>query len=228
MNESTFTIELHGERIRGILWTPDDVSRRPLVLAGHGFGQHKRALYPPTLAEDLTARGFAVAAIDAPHHGNRRTSDDPAANTAAWDEHWRTHGASRIAQEHAAIIGTLATHPQIDAARIGYFGLSLATQYGIGVLAMEGRIRAAVLGLFSLADPGRLMRRYAPRAGCPIFFIQQLDDELHAADRARALFDLIASPDKELCSSPGGHTGVPAMVFDQAYNFLAEHLTPDR
>jgi dienelactone hydrolase len=224
MNESLFAIESHGEHIRGVLWTPDGASRCPLVLAGHGFGQHKRALYPATLAADLTARGFAIAAIDAPAHGDRRTSDSLDGIAAAWGEHWRAHGASRIAEEHTAVIDTLAAHPRVDANRIGYFGLSLATQYGIGVLASEDRIRAAVLGLFSLADPGRLMRRYAPRVGCPVFFILQLNDELHPADRAGALFDLLASPEKTLHASAGGHVDVPRHIFEQAYDFLESCL----
>jgi fermentation-respiration switch protein FrsA (DUF1100 family) len=71
------------------------------------------------------------------------------------------------------------------------------------------------------------MRRYAPRVGCPVFFIQQLDDELHAADRVRALFDLLASAEKTLYTSPGGHVDVPKHIFGQAYDFLGKHLRAD-
>jgi dienelactone hydrolase len=226
MIEHEITLEAHGETIRALLWTPDGASRCTLILAGHGLGQHKRSLYPMTLAADLTARGFCVAAIDAPEHGNRR-SGDPGPIGEAWQRHWSTYGASRVAAEHAALIHALADRPEVDVTRIGYFGLSLATQYGIGVLASETRIRAAVLGLFSLAIPGRLMRRYAPRVACPVFFIQQLDDELHRAARARALFELLASPEKELRPSPGGHVEVPHKVFTDAYDFLARCLLTD-
>ncbi len=226
MIEHEFQIESHGERIGGVLWTADDAARHPLVLVGHGYGQHKRRLFPTTLAADLVSRGFSAAVIDAPEHGDRRTSD-AGASTDAWGKHWSTHGASWIAAEYAAVLDALAAHPQVDVGRIGYFGLSLGTQYGIGLLAAEARIGAAVLGLFSLADPGRLMRRYAPRVGCPVFFIQQLDDELHAAGRARALFDLLASPEKTMHASPGGHVNVPKHVFDRAYDFLGSHLRAD-
>jgi dienelactone hydrolase len=228
MIEQAFTVEAHGETIRALLWTTDTASRAPLILTGHGLGLDKRALFPTTLAEDLTTRGFCVAAIDAPEHGSRRSSDDPGAIAEAWRVHWSTHGASHIAEEHAALIDLLAQRPEVDTTRVGYFGLSLGTQYGIGILASEPRIRAAVLGLFSLADPGVLMRRYAPRVNCPVFFIRQLEDEIHPADRVGALFDLIASPEKELRSSPGAHTEVPQSVFDDAYAFLSEQLTANR
>jgi dienelactone hydrolase len=228
MKEHSFEVEAHGESIRALLWTPDNASRLPLILTGHGLGLHKRSLFPTTLAADLTARGFCVAAIDAPEHGSRRPADDFTAIAEAWRTHWSTHGASRIAEEHTALIDALANRPEVDAQRIGYFGLSLATQYGIGILASEPRIRAAVLGLFSLAEPGRLMRKYAPQVRCPIFFIQQLHDEIHPASRIRALYDLLASTEKELHSSPGAHIEVPQPVFEHAYDFLGKQLTANR
>lgn len=225
MDETEFTITANGEDVRGVLWSPEGAVRRPLILAGHGLGMHKRVPYPVTLAADLVARGFCVAGIDAPEQGSRRRSDDRASIMEAWREHWSTHGASRIAVEHAAMIDVLAEWPEVDATRVGYWGLSLGTQYGIGVLASEPRIQAAVLGLFSLADPGRLMRRYAPRVGCPVFFILQNDDEIHAAERVRALFDLLTPPENELHASPGGHTEVPMAVFEAGYDFLERKLT---
>jgi pimeloyl-ACP methyl ester carboxylesterase len=65
--------------IPGVLWTHADAAgRRPLVLLGHGGGQHKSA--PGVVARAhryVTACGFAVAAIDAPGHGDRpRTEQD--------------------------------------------------------------------------------------------------------------------------------------------------------
>ena len=67
--ERNFTI---GE-VTGLLWSRASGSdRAPLVLMGHGGGQHKKA--PGILARAhhfVTACGFTVAAIDAPGHGDR-------------------------------------------------------------------------------------------------------------------------------------------------------------
>jgi hypothetical protein len=56
-----------------VLWSSASGSdRAPLVLLGHGGGQHKKA--PGVLARArhfVTACGFAAAAIDAPGHGDR-------------------------------------------------------------------------------------------------------------------------------------------------------------
>jgi alpha-beta hydrolase superfamily lysophospholipase len=65
--------------ITGVLWTPAAVSHpAPLVLLGHGGGQHKRAPGVVARAQRFaTGCGFAAAAIDMPGHGDRpRTAED--------------------------------------------------------------------------------------------------------------------------------------------------------
>jgi pimeloyl-ACP methyl ester carboxylesterase len=169
---------------------------------------------------------MAVAIIDAPGHGDRQPDGghDRDAAERAWRAHWRAHAASQIANEYSALIDLLAADAQIDARRIGYWGLSLATQYGIGVLAKEPRIRAAVLGLSALPSPGPRLKAYAEQVHCPVFFIQQLDDEIAAPERSRALFQALSSTEKTLRASHGSHTAVPAQVFEEAISFLTSHL----
>jgi cephalosporin-C deacetylase-like acetyl esterase len=226
MIERALTVHAPYEDIAALLWLPDEQHERlPLVIAGHGFTQHKRALFPPLLVHNLTTRGFAVAAIDAPEHGDRSVDiDDRAAIDAAWRVHWREFAASRLADEHRALVDTVSAQPEVDAGRLGYFGLSLGTQYGVGVLAEDTRYRAAVLGLSALPDPGPRIGAYAARLRCAVFFIQQLDDEIARRDRARALYDAIASRDKTFRASSGAHMAVPAAVFSEAYDFLARRL----
>jgi dienelactone hydrolase len=227
MIERTVNLAAAEQPITGLLWMADETPHpMPLVVAGHGFTLHKRALFPPSLVQDLTARGFAVAAIDAPAHGDHAPDpNDRLAIEAAWRAHWRESGAALAVAEHSALLDALCAMPEIDRTRIGYFGLSLGTQYGIGVLGKEPRFRAAVLGLSALPQPGPRMTAYAPRVRCPVFFIQQLDDEIAVADRARALFELIGSRGKTLRASPGAHTAVPRAVFEEAYDFLTKQLT---
>jgi cephalosporin-C deacetylase-like acetyl esterase len=226
MLEQTITITAHGERIEAAIWLPERAAERPpLVLAGHGLTRHKRALFPDTLPFDLTQRGVAVAAIDAPAHGDRAASDDPTSIGAAWQAHWRAHGASWIAEELSAVVTALES--LADTARVGYWGLSLGTQYGLGFIAREPRVGAAVLGLFVMPDIGPRMREYAPAVTCPVLFIRQLDDEIHSADRAQALFDAIGSSDKRMITSERGHTEVPRVAYEQTLAFLEERLFTD-
>jgi pimeloyl-ACP methyl ester carboxylesterase len=74
VTERLFTL---GE-IPAALWTPEDArGTRPLVLMGHGGGQHKKAPGIVARAHRFAAEGgFAVAAIDVPNHGGRPTSEE--------------------------------------------------------------------------------------------------------------------------------------------------------
>src|ERR1700691_2935901 len=77
--ERDFTL---GE-IPGILWTPESAPA-PLILIGHNGGLHKRESRLVARARHYAAEyGFAVAAIDAPGHGDRPRS--------AADEQARAH-----------------------------------------------------------------------------------------------------------------------------------------
>src|ERR1700733_4516227 len=59
--------------IPGVLWTPEGAAGpRPLILMGHGGGQHKKAPGVVARARRFVAEcGFAAAAVDAPNHGDR-------------------------------------------------------------------------------------------------------------------------------------------------------------
>jgi dienelactone hydrolase len=177
----------------------------------------------------LTERGIAVAAIDAPEHGDRSRSvaGDAAAIDSAWRAHWRAFGAERIAMEWSATIDYLSELPEIDGARVGYWGLSLGTQYGVGVLAREPRVCAAVLGLSALPKPGPRIAAYAEAVRCPVMFLLQEGDEIAVRDRALALYERLGSAEKELRASPGSHTDVPQAVFDEAINWLMSRLRAD-
>jgi hypothetical protein len=59
---------------------------------------------------------------------------------------------------------------------------------------------------------------------CPAYFVRQEHDEVHPAAEVGALFDALASPDKQLVTSPGRHEAVPPPVLDGAVAFLVRHL----
>jgi formylglycine-generating enzyme required for sulfatase activity len=93
----------------------------------------------------------------------------------------------------------LATRPDVDAERVGYVGLSLGGQTAVGLLAVESRIKAAVLLSGGLRDdPGRTpfldMVNYAPRVRIPVLMVNGRYDEYNPVESSQLpLFGLLGS-----------------------------------
>ena len=106
----------------------------------------------------------------------------------------------------------LASRPDVDSSRLGYFGTSLGASAGLRVLALEPRLRAAVLAAAGLS-PGRVAPEldrlnFAPRVRQPVLLLNGRDDFLFPLETSqRPLLALLGTPaaDKKLVLLDGGH-----------------------
>lgn len=230
--ERLFTLD----DIPGVLWSPAGATGiRALVLLGHGGGRHKK---DPRLEVGarryVTARGFAVAAIDAPSHGDRPMAEQDerliadireriAAGEPTGPQMARYNAAlaGRAVPEWRAVLAALQELPDIGGdGPVGYFGVSMGSGLGIPFVAAEPRITAAVFGLAG----HHTLDEAAAQVTVPVQFLLQWDDELIPRDSGLALFDAFGSRDKTLHANPGGHGGVPAFELESSERFLARHL----
>lgn len=226
VSERLFTLD----DIPGVLWSPADApAGRPLVLLGHGGGQHKKA-------PGVVARGFAVAAIDAPAHGDRpRTEQDQrfaagirermAAGEPVGPEIARHNAglATRAVPEWQATLDALQELDCIGAGGpVGFWGVSLGSAIGVPFVAAEPRITAAVFGLAT----HETLAEAATRVTVPVEFLLQWDDELVPRDSGLALFDAFASREKTLHANPGRHAGVPAFELESSEHFFSRPNGP--
>ena len=233
--ERDFTV---GE-VPGVLWSPvsgsDDA---PLVLMGHGGGQHEKT--PALLARahgTVTTWGYSVAAIDAPGHGDRpRTVEDEQARAdlrqamaagdtervAAISVRYGTALAQRAVPEWQATLDALQQLPEISTeAPIGYGGgITLGTGIGIPLTAIEPRITAAIFGGGFVVHEALI--EAARRITVPVQFLLPWDDEHVDRQSALALFDAFASKEKTLHANPGDHRDIRWFGVDDG--FLARHL----
>ena len=230
--ERLFTLD----DIPGVLWSPADATGRcPLVLLGHGGGQHKQA--PALVARAhryVTACGFAAAAIDAPAHGDRpRTEQDERLvagirqRVAAGEPigphlaRYNTELSARAIPEWRATLDALQELACIGAGGpVGFWGVSLGSGIGVPLVAAEPRITAAVFGLVG----HEALAEAAARVTVPVEFLLQWDDELVPREAGLALFDAFASGEKTLHANPGRHAGVPAFELESSERFFARHL----
>jgi dienelactone hydrolase len=231
VTEQLFTV---GE-IPGVLWAPEGAAgTRPLILMGHGGGQHKKAPGVVTRARRFAAEGgFAVAAIDAPNHGerprdpeldriaseNRALADageDPAALIAAL----HATVAGQVIAEWQAALTALQQLGHVGAGPVGYWGVSMGGGLGLPFVAAEPRVRAAVLGL--AGSPG--LAGTAARITVPVQFLVQWDDERIPRAQSLAVFEALGSAEKTLHANSGTHMDLPRFETDSALQFFARHL----
>ncbi len=233
VSERRFEVMRGSEAIPGILWTPAAVDRAvPLVLMGHGGSGHKRTDRMLELGVRFARdRGFAAAAIDGPGHGDRgglTATTDPAYR-AIWQ---RPNNVPDMVADWQATLDALGELDGIDRARVGYWGMSMGTMFGLPFVAAEPRIRAAVLGKVGLTgssvDRSGIaphLRAAAPQVACPTYFHVQWDDERFDRYSSLFLFDLIGTAEKELHTFPGEHAVTTPEALEGSIAFLARHLT---
>ena len=222
--------------IPGVLWTPAEGSGpRPLVLTGHGGGQHKKE--PGVLSRAfpyVTSCGFAVASIGAPGAGGRpehpeirrlvaeMTEREAAGEAAgpAWPALCEVM-VTEVVPDWQATLDALQKLDRVgDGQPVGYYGLSQGGGAGMHLVAAGPRITAAVLGL---GESGVLIS-IAPRITIPVEFVMQQDDAGHPRDSVLTLFGALGSAEKTLHASPGSHFEVPDFEIGSSVRFFARHL----
>lgn len=233
--EQLFTI---GE-IPGVLWTPGGATGTcPLILMGHGGGAHKKAPDIVARAHRFVAEcGYAVAAVDAPGHGDRpkdeeyhRIATEIQARVAAGEERapliadFQALVARQTVPEWRAVLDAVQELNHVGAGPVGYWGVSLGCGLGVPFVAAEPRVRAAVLGLGAAAAAAEA----AAQITIPVEFLVQWDDERVPRGQSLALFDALASAEKSLHANPGKHGEIPAFELESTLQFFARHLGPAR
>jgi dienelactone hydrolase len=232
---SPYDTSASGE-IPGVLWTPDGAAgTRPLILMGHGGGQHKQAPGIVARARRFAADcGFAVAAVDAPGHGDRpRTGEhdrfiaEIRARVQARDDvtpllaSFHAVLAAQSVPEWRAVLDAVQQLDHVGAGPAGYWGMSLGCALGVPFVAAEPRVRAAVLGL----NGAETSAEAAARITVPVEFLLQWDDALVPRAAGLVLFDVFGSAEKTLHANPGGHGDVPAFEVDSTQRFFTRHLS---
>jgi pimeloyl-ACP methyl ester carboxylesterase len=177
VSERLFTVD----DVPGVLWRPADAAGSALVLLGHGGGQHKRAQGILARAHRyVTTCGFAVAAIDAPGHGDRprtqkdeRFAADIRERIAAGEPigpyviGYNSDISARAVPEWQATLNALQKTDRIGAGGpVGFWGVSLGSAIGVPFAAADPRITAAVFGFAAYETLAEAAAREPIFTGC--------------------------------------------------------------
>jgi len=221
--------------ITGVLWSHETLrDGAPLLLMGHGAGLHAR--HPGVAGRARLAvsrQGFTVTAIDAPGHGRRtRTAEDQALvdsmrrarsarePIATVVSAFNASIAQRAVPEWQATIAALQLVAEVGSApRIGFQGMTLGSEIGIRLAAVDPRVTAGVFGGVYASDA---LLAAAATVRIPVEVLLPWDDPDLDRESGLALFDAFASSDKTLHAFPGDHFRVPEAQIDTG--FFQRHL----
>ena len=138
---------VHDRKVTGILSIPEaKVKPLPVVILLHGVGDSKQVDYIEAGLEYLTNAGYAVMRIDISNHGDRKVDDYDFSFTDGY-RFWTRDIITQTVFDLRRTIDFLATRPEIDADRIGFYGISLGGFIGTIFSAVDQRVKAPVIAL---------------------------------------------------------------------------------
>jgi dienelactone hydrolase len=222
------SVTSQGQTIPAVYWAPKGTCRA-VIVACHGGSGHKLSRAILAIAGACLPLGYAVVAIDGPVQGERRTDGnlEPQVASKSFREAWRDGvGRTSMAHEMIAALDAMLQLPGFGGLPIGYVGVSMGTGYGIPLLAMEKRIRAAAIGLWGSNYPdSEHLQAFARDISCAVWFTQQWHDQTFDREGTHALFDAIGCADKRLVAYPGPHRELEGERLEDAVAFLHKRLS---
>jgi hypothetical protein len=140
-----------GVTVRGDLYLPEGSGPFPVVVMAGGWCYVKE-LRQPHYARAFTRAGYAALVFDYRHLG--ASDGEPRQHIDPWKQ---------IADYRAAI-SYVSSLPEIDAERIGTWGISYSGGHSLVVASLDSRVRAAI-SVVAVVDGYENMRRVHGRDG---------------------------------------------------------------
>lgn len=197
-------IGMHAMGRSHLRWWQPDVSGRPTIEQTHRITQM------------ALQQGYAVVAIDARGHGERRhLGQPPLAKRAMRDMHWfgRRQAYEQMiidtVRDHRVLLDWLTAQSHLDASRIRAAGYSMGAQGALLLAGLDERVQAvAAMVPPHLGDNVAVVAPIGLVAGLQGKRVWLLtgDEDDHASPKEnQALFDAIPSQDKQHLRFESGH-----------------------
>lgn len=233
---------VHDKRVTGLLSLPAQVKEPlPVIILMHGLGDEKTVDYIESGHQYLLQAGYAVLRLDIDLHGDRAGDEYDFSFTEGY-RYWTRSIITQTVFDLRRAIDFLETQPEIDATRIGYYGISLGGIIGTIFCGIDDRVKVPVITLaggglhlmfgtsalseetteyLSLIDPINYVEKITPR---PLLMINAEQDEVVPPMMSKLLFRTAAEP-KKIIWYPAKHRTVsPEKVYQDGIDWYDQHL----
>jgi fermentation-respiration switch protein FrsA (DUF1100 family) len=225
-----------GDIVPGLFAHPKKEGVYPVVLLMHGLGSSKEEMLQH-FGIPLLAKGYAVLALDAPHHGERIIPNDNPKAPDAFGE--AVHDGC---VDYRRALDWLATRKDVDMKRIGLIGYSMGAIEGTILGGVEERISAFALcvggdpiiafipqvpdanrtQIFTIC-PSLYVDHIAPR---PIIMLNARQDKTVVESASKRLYDAAKEP-KEQVWYDSGHI-LPPSALDKCIAWIGDKLKNEK
>jgi dienelactone hydrolase len=215
------------QRVPGLVLTPEGASgARPVILLGHGAGGSKDDPQMLSIGRWFVRReGWAVAIIDGPVHGERRSNANGNVGLEARASLINRGTYDSMAVDWHRTLDACGELSDVGADHAAYMGFSMGCVLGILTVAQEPRIRTAVLAIGGiLQDERNFLNEAAESITRPVLMINQSEDEIFSRTSTFRLYDALAGS-KRVIFHPGLHSAVPREAMELTRSFLHAELT---
>lgn len=132
--------DLQRETVPGVMTLPTGaktVAPYPVIVMMHGFMMSKEDFINAAFQGYLAAMGYATVAIDFPMHGDR--PGDPKTGFGSLDDAEKMFTQALF--DVIRLLDYVETRPELDAKRIGYFGVSMGSIIGGIAAGVDERVK---------------------------------------------------------------------------------------
>ena len=230
------------EKISAYLALPNEVVNPPVVILLHGLTQSKEQWwlnggpwsFPTKHREVLLKKGFAVLAIDARNHGERKMSNDfqdPYTYLSKSYVHAYSRMVLETAMDVSRVIDYLNTRSDVDTNRIGLMGFSMGGNIAWAAAAIDNRVKSLVI----MASPLNLSSnkaqwdlfspvQFIPAIkNIPVLMLMAKADNFYTQADADFMFQQLHVKSKNLVFYEGGHD-LPDSTIEASIPWLLQTL----
>lgn len=224
----------NGKSVPGLFLRPKGDKKVPCVLLLHGLGSKKEDMVG-SFGNELVKNGYAVLALDAPFHGERKPKDDGKGNSQARFQMQFLETIQEGVRDWRRGVDYLETRKDVDIKRLGLIGYSMGSMMGSIFAAVDDRVKASAFCVggdpilpmakamgnpmaYSIS-PSLFVGHIAPR---PVLFINGKKDTTMLEVAAKLLIDAAQKP-KEVIWVDAGHI-LPPKDAQQAVTWIEKTL----